>query len=97
MTVLTLIIPLCYNKHNEAGTTYEDKRMKTITETKQRTQLLTVPEAAQRLGISPRKMWQLISEGQIHAVHIGSRSTRILESEIEDFVKRLQEMATHRN
>jgi excisionase family DNA binding protein len=71
--------------------------MKTITETKHHTQLLTVPEAAQRLGISPRKAWQLISEGQIHAVHIGLRSTRIPESEIEQFVKRLQEMAIHRN
>ena len=97
MTVLTLIIPLCYNKHNEAGTTYEDKRMKTITETKQHTQLLTVPEAAQRLGISPRKAWQLISEGKIHAVHIGLRSTRIEQEELDAFVARLRTISVHRN
>ena len=71
--------------------------MKTITETKRHTQLLTVPEAAQRLGISPRKAWQLISEGQIHTVRIGHRSTRVLESELETFITRLQEMAVHRN
>jgi excisionase family DNA binding protein len=71
--------------------------MKTITETKQHAQLLTVPEAAQRLGISSRKAWQLISEGQLHTVRIGLRSTRIADSEIDAFIKRLQEMATHRN
>ena len=83
MTVLTLIIPICYHKNHEAGTTYEDTPMKTITETKQHAQLLTVPEAAQRLGISTRKMWQLISEGQLHAVHIGLRSTRIEQEELD--------------
>ena len=97
MTVLTLIIPLCYNKHNEAGTTYEDKRMKTITETKQHAQLLTVPEAAQRLGISPRKTWQLISEGQLQVVHVGLRSTRILESVLDAFIERLKVAAIHCN
>ena len=71
--------------------------MKTITETKQHAQLLTVPEAAQRLGISTRKMWQLISEGQIHAVHIGLRSTRIEQEELDAFVARLRTISVHRN
>ena len=71
--------------------------MTMTTEIKPHVQLLTVPEAAERLGISPRKTWQLISEGQLHTVRIGHRSTRILESELEDFVTRLQEMAARRN
>ena len=71
--------------------------MKTITETKQHAQLLTVPEAAQRLGISTRKTWQLISEGQLHAVHLGLRSTRIEQEELDAFVARLRTIAAHRN
>ena len=97
MTLLTLFIPKCYNKHNEAVATHEDTPMKTITEVKQHAQLLTVPEAAQRLCISPRKMWQLISEGQLRTVHIGLRNTRIEQEELDAFIARLRTIAAHRN
>jgi excisionase family DNA binding protein len=71
--------------------------VKTAIEVKQHVQLLTIPEAAQRLGISTRKTWQLVSEGQLQTVRIGLRSTRIELEELEAFIARLKTIATHRN
>ena len=53
--------------------------IKTVSEVKPQSQLLTIPVVAERLGISTRKTWQLISQGQLPAVHISLRSTRIAE------------------
>ena len=48
--------------------------------------LLTVPQVAQRLGVSTRKTWRLIAEGQLRAVRIGARGTRISDGEVDTFI-----------
>ncbi len=71
--------------------------IKTVSEVKPQARLLTIPAVAERLGISTRKTWQLISQGQLPAVHIGLRSTRIAEVDLETFIENLREFAIHRN
>jgi excisionase family DNA binding protein len=46
---------------------------------------LTVPEAAQWLGLGERTVWRRISDGDIHVTHLGSRITRIALEELERF------------
>ena len=70
---------------------------KTVSEVKPQSRLLTIPVVAERLGISTRKTWQLISQGQLPAVHVGLRSTRIAETDLEAFIENLRELAIHRN
>ena len=71
--------------------------MKTVNEVKPQSRLLTIPAVAERLGISTRKTWQLISQGQLQTVHIGLRSTRIAEADLETFIENLRDLAIHRN
>jgi excisionase family DNA binding protein len=52
-------------------------------------QLLTVPQVAQRLSVSLRKTWRLISEGHLTTVRVGERGTRILVSEVNAYIQRL--------
>jgi excisionase family DNA binding protein len=51
--------------------------------------LLTVAEAAQRLGISRSRMYELIAAGQIDTLHIG-RLHKVPVEALEAFVKRHQ-------
>lgn len=51
--------------------------------------LLTVPDAAERLGISPRKLWRMIAVGELKSVRVGARGTRIPESALSAFVASL--------
>jgi excisionase family DNA binding protein len=56
--------------------------------------LLTIPEAADRLGIGRSKLYELVAEGELGVVRIG-RAVRVEAAEIVDFVTRLrQERAT---
>lgn len=71
--------------------------IKSVSEVKSQSRLLTIPAVAEQLGISTRKTWQLISQGQLPAVHIGLRSTRIAEADLEAFIEKLRELAIHRN
>jgi excisionase family DNA binding protein len=48
--------------------------------------LLRKPEAARLLGISPRKLDELLSTGKIPAIRFG-RSVRISIADIEDFIE----------
>ena len=48
--------------------------------------LLTVPDAAARLGVSPRKIWKLIAEGKLPTVRVGDRATRISEAAMATFI-----------
>ena len=50
--------------------------------------LLTVEEAAQRLGICRSNMFKLIGSGAVESVQIG-RLRRIQPSALEDYIKRL--------
>ena len=51
--------------------------------------LLTIPEAAQVLGIGRSKLYELIAAKQLETVKIG-RCTRVPAAAIEDFVDRLR-------
>ena len=56
-------------------------------------QLLTVVEAAQHLGISRSKVYELLADGQLPSVRIG-RTRRIATSALEEFVARCSETGT---
>lgn len=51
--------------------------------------LLTVPEAALRLGVGRSFLYNLVIRGEIASVKLG-RARRIPVQAIEEFVKRLQ-------
>ncbi len=46
---------------------------------------LSVPAAAQAMGISPRRVWALIAEGSLRPVRLGSR-TLLFREEIRDWL-----------
>jgi len=54
--------------------------------------LVSVPEAAQLLGIGRTKVWSLIYTRRLKAVRIGRR-TLIPRAELERFVRELEEEA----
>lgn len=54
------------------------------------TRLLTVPQAADVLSIGRTKLYQLIQQGELAAVHIG-RSVRVPVTAIEEFTARLEQ------
>jgi excisionase family DNA binding protein len=47
---------------------------------------LTVPEAAQELGIPRTRCYELIQRGGLPAVRIGERSIRVNRRELEKFL-----------
>jgi excisionase family DNA binding protein len=47
--------------------------------------LLTIPEAARRLGIGRTLAYELIADGQLDVVHIG-RAARVPVEAVHDFV-----------
>lgn len=51
-----------------------------------RASLLTVKDAAARLGISERKLWTLLRNGTVSANRLGG-STRISEDELERLIR----------
>jgi excisionase family DNA binding protein len=53
------------------------------------TRLLTVPEAATRLGISPPSVWNRIARGELPVVQLGGRKTavRILAKDLDAYVE----------
>jgi len=46
---------------------------------------MTVAQAGERLGLSPRSVYRLISEGRLHPVRYGKRTIRLDEVEVEAF------------
>jgi excisionase family DNA binding protein len=50
--------------------------------------LLRIEEAAEWLGLSKRKTYELVARGEIASVYIG-RSRRVALAELESFVDRL--------
>lgn len=58
---------------------------------KTQTQLLSIPETAQRLGVHRSTVYQLISAGQLQAINLGQgkqrTSIRVRESELERFIQ----------
>ena len=52
--------------------------------------LLTVREIADRLRISVRAVFQHIAAGSLTRLKLGHRTTRILESDLEEFIDNLR-------
>lgn len=52
--------------------------------------LLTVPEAAEALGIGVRTAWRLIERGDLPSVRVGRRSRRVRHEDLEAFVEQLE-------
>ncbi len=50
--------------------------------------MLTVEEAAARLSLGRTTLYELLSRGEIKAVHVG-RAVRVLAREVEAFAQRL--------
>jgi excisionase family DNA binding protein len=53
--------------------------------------LITVPDAAERLCVSPRKIWRMVATGELKSVRVGLRGTRIPENALANFISRLPE------
>jgi excisionase family DNA binding protein len=49
--------------------------------------LLTVPEAAERLRVSPAKVWALVGRGELDSLKIDA-SRRIPEDAVDEFITR---------
>ena len=52
--------------------------------------LLTIPEAAARLGIGRSTVYELTAAGELEVVHIG-RCARIPAAALDDFVRRIRD------
>ena len=52
------------------------------------TQVMTVPEAAEKLGISSKTAYRLIREGQIRAKKLGPRMTRVTQKALDDYLSK---------
>lgn len=48
--------------------------------------MLRVSDVAERLNVTPRYVWRLISEGRLTVVKLGPRCTRVAESEVARFL-----------
>ena len=55
--------------------------------------LLTVPEAASRLGVSEAKGWQLIARGQLRSLKIDN-SRRVSTEAIADYIREREAVET---
>ena len=60
--------------------------MKPSATTKPPTQLLTVAQAADRLAVSARHIWQLLSLKSLTAIRLARRATRIDAAEVEALI-----------
>ena len=52
--------------------------------------LLTIEQAGRALGIGRTKTWELVAQGHLPTVHIGTRITRIPTQSVRDYVARLE-------
>lgn len=60
-------------------------------------QLLRIPEAAARLGVSDKTVYRLISTGRIKAKSLGPRKTRIEESALQAYVDSCEDVGIKRS
>jgi predicted DNA-binding transcriptional regulator AlpA len=49
--------------------------------------LHSIPETCATLGIGPTKCWELINQGRLAVVRLGSRCTRIKKSSIDRLIQ----------
>lgn len=50
--------------------------------------LLKVREAAELLGLRERRVWQLIADGELESVQVGSRSRRVAPAAVDAYKAR---------
>ena len=55
--------------------------------------LLTVPELAERLGISPGTAYHWLSQGRLPCVRFSSRCVRFLEGDVQKMLEQLGQAA----
>ena len=53
-------------------------------------QMLRVPRVAKMLDVSKKRIYQLIQEGRLEAIHVGPRQTRVLIASLEAFIEELK-------
>lgn len=53
-------------------------------------QMLTIAEAARRLGVGHQLVRRLVNEGTLRGIHVG-RLVRVPESELKTFIRAQQE------
>jgi excisionase family DNA binding protein len=58
--------------------------------TQGRTTDLTVPQVAERLGMTPDGVYKLIQRGKLDAVRVSARKTRVSETALERYIGRQQ-------
>ncbi len=51
----------------------------------------TIYQVAERLNVSPRTVWAWIAAGRLHALKLGTRTTRIPESSVAEFLRSCEE------
>ncbi len=56
--------------------------------------LLTVPEVAERLQLTPDGVYKLIQRGKIEAVRLSERKTRVPEAALDRYITELQSRAS---
>ncbi len=49
--------------------------------------LLTVKEAAKMLKVSEPTIWRLLKEGKLRRVKLGTKTTRIIKTDIEKLIE----------
>lgn len=59
--------------------------------------LLTVPELAERLGISPGTVYHWLSQGRLPAVRFSKRCVRFRESVVQQLLDQLTNTDSERN
>jgi excisionase family DNA binding protein len=57
--------------------------------------LLTIPQAAAALGVSPRSAWRLVRSGELPSLVVGRRLRRVALADVEVYVT-LQREGTRR-
>lgn len=60
--------------------------MRTHIETYRDSDLMTVDQVAEELGLSTRSIWRMISAGRIEARRIGLRAVRIRRADLAEFI-----------
>lgn len=50
--------------------------------------LLTIPQVAWFLQVTPRHIWNLISEGELRTVKLGGRATRVSRAALAELIAR---------
>lgn len=58
--------------------------------------LLTVPEAAERLGVSRRQFDRYKKAGRIRFVRLGPRLIRVRSDDLDAFIRRCEQMKSAR-